>query len=109
MLICKASNLHKEWNGVTLFEKVSFEVKNGERLALFGSNGTGKTTLLQALLGRIPLSDGNIERMLPLQEWGWMDQQADPGGRLTVLEFVQSGSEQLYRLKRRYTVLSESS
>jgi ATPase subunit of ABC transporter with duplicated ATPase domains len=37
---------------------VDFEIGWGERLAIVGPNGTGKTTLLLALLGRLPLAEG---------------------------------------------------
>ncbi|WP_373230742.1 ABC-F family ATP-binding cassette domain-containing protein [Cohnella sp.] len=44
-----------------LFRNVSFEVKRGERLALLGPNGVGKTTLLRALMEKLPLRTGAIE------------------------------------------------
>lgn len=44
-----------------LFRNVSFDVKRGERLALLGPNGVGKTTLLRALIDKLPLRNGAIE------------------------------------------------
>jgi len=44
-----------------LFRNAAFEVKRGERLALLGPNGVGKTTLLRALIGKLPLRTGAIE------------------------------------------------
>ncbi|WP_027093880.1 ribosomal protection-like ABC-F family protein [Cohnella thermotolerans] len=43
-----------------LFRGVSFEVKRGERIAILGPNGVGKTTLLRALVGSLELRDGTI-------------------------------------------------
>ncbi|RCW49139.1 ribosomal protection-like ABC-F family protein [Paenibacillus prosopidis] len=99
-MLVKVKNVNKEWDGVKLFEQVTFEVKEGERLALFGRNGVGKTTLLQGLTGRLPFDGGDIQRLLPIEEWGWLDQQAQMDSSLTLLEFVQAGTAELFCLKR---------
>ncbi|MDO4488917.1 MAG: ABC-F family ATP-binding cassette domain-containing protein, partial [Eubacteriales bacterium] len=44
-----AENLSKSFNGKTLFEGVSLDVKRKEKLCIIGPNGTGKTTLLKIL------------------------------------------------------------
>ncbi|MGO4698435.1 ribosomal protection-like ABC-F family protein [Paenibacillus sp. 2TAB26] len=100
MMLLKVKHVNKEWDGNILFENINFEVREGERLALFGRNGVGKTTLLQGLTGRISFDDGEVQRLLPLAEWGWLDQQAQMNSSLTLLEFVQAGTEELFRLKR---------
>lgn len=43
-----------------LFRDVSFEVKRGERIAILGPNGVGKTTLLRALVGALELRKGSF-------------------------------------------------
>lgn len=106
MLILKAMDLHKEWNGTNLFKGVTFEVGTGERLALFGRNGTGKTTLLQGLLGRTTFQRGQLQRLLPIEEWGWMDQQADECSQArTVLNFTQYSCGEVYEVKRQLAIL----
>ena len=50
-----------ELGGRRVLEGVSFEVKQGEFAALCGPNGGGKTTLLRAALGLVPLAGGVIE------------------------------------------------
>ncbi|GGD84324.1 ribosomal protection-like ABC-F family protein [Paenibacillus nasutitermitis] len=98
MHILKASGLKHEYGGEPLFEDIDMEIRTGERVALFGTNGIGKTTLLQGLLGRIQLTHGSIQRMIPLADWGSLDQQVEEGGELSVLEFVKHGSVELYQL-----------
>ena len=45
----------------TLAESVSFDVKRGEKLAIIGSNGIGKSTLLKIIQHKLPCSHGSIE------------------------------------------------
>ncbi len=58
--ILKVENLSVKLNGEEILQNLSFEVNEGETLAILGPNGAGKTTLLRALLGVIPF-EGKIE------------------------------------------------
>jgi ABC-type Mn2+/Zn2+ transport system ATPase subunit len=49
------------YNGRPAIESVSMDVKPGERVALLGPNGGGKTTLFRALLGELPPMRGTIQ------------------------------------------------
>ena len=53
-------NLSKTFGDRTLFSDVELEVKGGERIALLGDNGTGKSTFLKILLGEETGSTGRI-------------------------------------------------
>jgi len=107
MLIAKAIDLAKEINGRTLFRNVSFDIAEGERIALYGRNGTGKTTLLRGLLGHVAFDRGRVERRLPLESWGWMAQQADADRSMTTLDYVLSAKPELYALKKRMEALQQ--
>ncbi len=65
-------NFSKAYGEKTLFQGVELEVKGGERIAILGDNGTGKTTFLEALLGKIP-SQGRI-RFGPTVKWAYLEQ-----------------------------------
>lgn len=56
----------------TLFSNVDLKVSGGERIALLGDNGTGKTTFLRGLLGELP-ANGKI-RFGPSVKWGYLPQ-----------------------------------
>lgn len=43
-----------------LFSGLSFRMQKGEKIAIVGDNGTGKTTLLSVLMGELPQESGNI-------------------------------------------------
>ncbi len=50
-----------EVEGRRILEDVSFQVARGEFCALCGPNGGGKTTLIKALLGLLPVTSGSVE------------------------------------------------
>lgn len=53
-------NLKKSFDEKVLFSDVNFEVKRGERVAIIGNNGTGKTTLLKIIRGMIESDRGEV-------------------------------------------------
>ena len=54
--------------------EVSFQLRKGERLAILGENGKGKSTLLKTLIGEIPALGGSFAIGHNV-EWGYFDQQ----------------------------------
>lgn len=58
----RLKNVKKSFGERTLFHDVNMTIRGGgERVALVGSNGTGKTTLLKAILGELPIDDGIVQ------------------------------------------------
>ncbi len=59
--VLSVSRLSKAFPSQTLFCDLHFEIKRGERVALIGQNGTGKTTILKILNGVIPADAGEFQ------------------------------------------------
>lgn len=57
--ICKTFNIGTV-NESTLFSNFNLEIAKGEFISVIGSNGSGKTTMLNLICGSIPLDGGNI-------------------------------------------------
>lgn len=57
----KISGLTKRFPGVNALSDVSFSVAPGERVALLGHNGAGKSTIMKIILGLLPASEGTVE------------------------------------------------
>jgi len=56
----RAVNIAVERGGRRLFSNLSFEVAEGEALVVLGPNGVGKSSLLRAIAGLLPLADGAV-------------------------------------------------
>ena len=66
--------LSKSFGSLTLFENVDFDVKRGERIAIIGNNGTGKTTILKILNDMVRPDAGEI-RLGSKVHIGYYDQE----------------------------------
>lgn len=77
---------HLEIGYEDTLSEVSFEMTKGQKLAVIGANGTGKSTLLKTLVGRVPALAGTFDFGLRV-EVGYFDQQAAQyNSEKTVLE-----------------------
>ena len=72
--VLSVEGLSKSFPGQTLFTNISFEIKRGERIALIGNNGTGKTTMLKILNGILEADAGEFTLGSKVQI-GYYDQE----------------------------------
>lgn len=72
--VLTVEGLSKAFPGQTLFTDISFEIKRGERVALIGNNGTGKTTILKILNGIVDADAGRFALGSKVQI-GYYDQE----------------------------------
>ncbi len=106
MAVLSAQNLNMSFGDRTLFDGVSFDIKEGERVGLIGANGTGKTTLFRLVLGTEKPTSGEIH---PGRNTvvGYMEQHACRNSRrniydemLTVFEPLMQAEMRLEQLNR---------
>jgi iron complex transport system ATP-binding protein len=100
-MIVQAENLQVRYPGgdVAALDRVSCRLDQGQLVAVVGPNGCGKTTLLRAILGMVPLRDGvvRIEGRLP-DDWSRRD-------LAQVIAVVAQQEELIYPLRVHETVL----
>lgn len=73
MGLLDVNHLRKEFSGEVLFDDVSFTINPGDKLALIGSNGAGKTTILKIILGQ-ELKDGGSFNVAQGKTVGYLSQ-----------------------------------
>ena len=72
--VLRVSHLSKSFPGQHLFSDLNFEIHRGERVAIIGNNGTGKTTILKILNGVVAPDSGEVELGTKVQI-GYYDQE----------------------------------
>ena len=88
MVMIKAQNLQINYGTLTLLADVSFSIGNGQKVALVGYNGTGKTTLLKILAGLEPLDSGKIE--IEKDECiGYLPQDTSLSGDASIMDYLR--------------------
>jgi ABC-type branched-subunit amino acid transport system ATPase component len=60
-VLAKIEGINVHYGKSHILQDVSFDIREGEILALLGRNGAGKSTVLKALLGIAPVTSGSIE------------------------------------------------
>ena len=72
--VLTVKELKKGFQKEPLFEHLNFEIKRGERVAVIGDNGTGKTTILKLINGLLPPDEGTVALGAKVQI-GYYDQE----------------------------------
>ena len=82
-----AESLSKSFNDRWLFKDLTLGISQGDKMALVGENGTGKSTLLKILTGQIP-QDSGVVSIRDGIKLGYLTQQPNVDGNLSVTEII---------------------
>jgi ATP-binding cassette, subfamily F, member 3 len=106
-LMVTIRKVSKSFAGQLLFADASLQINAGDRVALVGQNGSGKSTIFNMILRREEPDSGEIIR----DEWsvtGYLPQQCEPAGDESVLEVATGRAGEIDALSRRLRELEES-
>lgn len=89
-------------SGNTILENIDFSVTDNEKIGIVGRNGTGKTTLLKAIIGEIELEDGydklSIEKTNDFRI-GYVKQNAPINKEQTMLDYILESYNKLTNIE----------
>ncbi|MGN7886266.1 ABC-F family ATP-binding cassette domain-containing protein [Dyadobacter sp. 22481] len=96
-----AENIAKSFGDRWLFKNISFGISRGDKVALIGTNGTGKTTFLNILTGKIPADEGEVSIRKDIRV-GYLDQSPAFDESLPILEVIFSSNNPVAQVVKRY-------
>lgn len=100
MGLIEVINISHTFGDKELYSNASFELFKGEHMGLVGQNGTGKTTLLNSIIGETIPDKGEIRRQKDLRI-GYLDQHAKIDTTVTVFEYLKTAFSELYEVEAR--------
>ncbi|MEM0512422.1 ABC-F family ATP-binding cassette domain-containing protein [Limosilactobacillus fermentum] len=101
MQTLRADNLTSRYGEKVLFEDVSFLINEGDRIGLIGTNGSGKTSLLNVIAGQTGADAGQIT-MPGDYTIGYLMQQPGFDPDLSITDAVFAGSQRVFQTIRSY-------
>ena len=102
----RADDLTSTYGEKTLFEKISFLINENDRIGLIGTNGSGKTSLLNVISGQVGAEAGQITTPNDYSI-GYLKQQPELDESLTILDAIFSGAQKVFATIRLYEAALE--
>ena len=96
-----AENISKSFGEKWLFKNISFGLNRGDKVALIGTNGTGKTTFLNILAGVLAPDEGEVSLRKDIR-LGYLDQSPSFDEALPVIEVIFASSNPVAHAVKRY-------
>ncbi|MFT9850087.1 ribosomal protection-like ABC-F family protein [Aneurinibacillus sp. REN35] len=100
MIACSVNQVKKMYGGNAVFENISFEIQERDRVGLVGRNGSGKTTLVKLLAGEEAPDSGQIHWKKGSQI-GYLVQIPDANNKSTTKEVLKTAFIELLQIEEK--------
>lgn len=107
MSILSTEKVSHAFNDRWLFKNIHFAVQKGDRVALVGVNGTGKSTLLKILADKIAPIEGRLVKEKGIKV-GYLPQQPDFSEYSNISDYIYSAEDPRQQLIRKYDQLVDN-
>ena len=98
----QVENISKSYGDKVLFRNISFNINEGDKIALIAPNGTGKSSLLKILAGLDSSDRGGEIKFMKDIKVAFLDQQCDFNPSSTLFDEVYSRMGKTYDAIRNY-------
>ena len=99
-MLIECSNIKKSFQGIDLLKDISFKVDDHDKIAIIGVNGTGKTTILNILIGEESYDSGDLFKSRDLNI-GYLKQHHDLDMNKTIYECALEVFDPLIQIENR--------
>lgn len=96
-----AESISKSFHDKWLFKDISLGISQGEKFALVGNNGVGKSTLLKILTGELPSDSGKVSVREGIKT-GFLTQEPRVNDSVTVKDVLFSDSNEIAKVVKEY-------
>ena len=90
--IIELDHVSYEWEGKTYIEDLTYTVLRNDRIGILGGNGTGKSTLLNIIAGRLQPTGGRVDIGQTVKIGYFAQTNAEMDGRLRAKEYIQEAA-----------------
>ncbi|MFD1453568.1 ribosomal protection-like ABC-F family protein [Oceanobacillus sojae] len=106
-MICQMNQVKKMYGGNIIFENLSLEVKEKERIGIVGRNGGGKSTLLRLMAGITKQDEGNIHWKKAISI-GFLEQIPNPDEGVCVFDILKQSSGEITALEKQMKKMEQA-
>lgn len=103
-MLLEVKNLNLTFDKKVIFSNASFRILEGEKIGLIGSNGTGKTTLVNVLCGKV-IPDSGIIEIEKNVKLGYLDQYLHIDSSLSIINYLKEAFKDLFIMEDRMNEL----
>lgn len=107
MSLIDVKNISHSFGDKLLYTDSSFELYKGEHMGLVGQNGTGKTTLLNSIIGEIVPDRGEIKIQKGIN-LGYLDQHAKVDTDITIFDYLKTAFDELFSIENKLNLIYEN-
>lgn len=93
--VLELESITKSYDNYTILHNFSYLVKRGDRIGIVGQNGTGKSTLLNILAGRVKIDSGVIETGQTVKIGYYTQESEDMDDSMRMIEYIRETAESI--------------